>query len=30
VEHSLLADPPERFRTMREAALRKRSSVPPR
>jgi hypothetical protein len=25
VEHSLMVDPPERFRTMREAALRKRA-----
>jgi hypothetical protein len=28
VEHSLMTDPPERFRTSREAALRKQNRTP--
>lgn len=28
VEHSLMADPPARFRAVREAALRKQSRIP--
>ena len=28
VEHSLMADPPERFRTLRDAAMRKQSHIP--
>jgi hypothetical protein len=30
VEHSLMADPPPRFRTMREIMLRKRERIPER
>jgi hypothetical protein len=28
VEHSFMADPPARFRTVREAVLRKQSRIP--
>jgi hypothetical protein len=28
VEHSLMTDPPERFRTLRDAAMRKQSRTP--
>jgi hypothetical protein len=28
VEHSLMADPPARFRAVREAALRRQSRIP--